>query len=78
MRFKTRPIELEAVKNDGKNIPEFIVERVVSNQAGGAVLVKTDEGERQCNPGDYFVLADSGQVLVRSGAIFETIFEPIA
>jgi len=78
MRFKTRPIELEAVKNDGKNIPEFIVERVVSNQAGGAVLVKTDEGERQCNPGDYFVLADAGQVLVRSGAIFETIFEPIA
>lgn len=77
MRFKTRAIELEAVKNDGKTIPEFVKARVVSNQAGGPVVVDTDEGERPCNPGDYFVQTDAGQVLVRSGAIFEAIFERV-
>jgi hypothetical protein len=77
MRFKTRAIELEAVKNDGKTVPEFIKEHVVSNQACGSVLVKTEEGERQCNLGDYFVLTDAGQVLVRAGAIFEAIFERV-
>jgi hypothetical protein len=75
MRFKTKAIELEAVKNDGKTVPEFIKGHVVSNQAGGSVLVETEEGERECNPGDYFVLTDAGQVLVRAGAIFEAVFE---
>ena len=78
MRYKTRSIELEAVKFDGSNIPEFAAYRVVLNKATAAVLVETDEGERQCSLGDYFVLTDAGQVLVRGGAIFETIFEPVS
>ena len=78
MRFKTKPIELEAVRNDGQDIPDFIKPRVVSTQEGGSVTIATDEGERVCNLGDYFVLTDAGQVLVRSGAIFEAIFESVA
>lgn len=77
MRFKTKAIELEAVKSDGETIPEFAANRVISNQAYSAVTVDTDEGERQCNLGDYFVLTDAGQVLVRAGAIFEAVFEPV-
>ena len=77
VRFKTKAIELEAVKFDGKTIPEFAEKRVVSNQAGTTLTVETDEGERQCHLGDYFVVTDAGQILVRSGAIFEAIFEPV-
>jgi hypothetical protein len=77
MRYKTKAIELEAVKFDGSNIPEFAMARIVSNNAAAGLIVQTDEGERQCNLGDYFVLTVGGQVLIRGGAIFETIFEPV-
>ena len=76
VRFKTKEIELEAVKFDGKIIPEFVKNRVVSNQAGVSLMVETEEGERQVNLGDYLVLTDADQVLVRSGAIFDAVFEP--
>ncbi|MDH5452589.1 MAG: hypothetical protein OEX14_04470 [Paracoccaceae bacterium] len=78
MRFKTRAIELEAVKYDGGNIPDFAEDRISANRSDALLTVETDEGERQCNLGDYFVLTDAGQVLVRAGAIFEAIFEPVA
>ena len=78
MRFKTKAIELEAVKYDGNTIPEFAEKRVASHHAGATITVETDEGERQCKLGDYFVQTDAGQVLVRAGPIFETIFEPVA
>ena len=77
MRFKTKAIELEAVKYDGKEIPNFAKDRVSVGQADAAVIVDTHEGARQCEPGDYFVLTDAGQVLVRNGAIFEAVFEPV-
>lgn len=76
MRFKTKPIELEAVKYDGQDVPEFAEGRIVSSQPDGAIMLATDEGERSCSSGDYLILTDSGQVLVRAGAIFETVFEP--
>jgi len=77
MRFKTRAIELEAVKYEGAAIPDFAKRIGEPSQSGGGLLVETDEGQRQCNLGDYFVLTDDGQFLVRSGAIFETIFEAV-
>ncbi len=77
MRYKTRAIELEAIKFDGSNIPEFAVDRIILNKSGEALTVETFEDPRQCNLGDYFVLTDAGQVLIRAGAIFETIFEPV-
>jgi hypothetical protein len=78
VRYKTKAIELEAVKFDGSNIPGFAVERITSTMSNDALTVETDEGQRLCNLGDYFVLTNAGQVLVRGGAIFETIFEPVA
>ncbi len=78
MRFRTRPIELEAVKFDGSNVPDFAMGLATAPAAGIPLTVRTSEGERQCALGDYFVRTDGGQVLVRGGAIFETIFEPVA
>ena len=77
MRYKTKAIELEAVKYDGSNVPEFAADRIIVKKAIKTLIVKSDEGDRQCNIGDYFVLTKAGQVLIRSGAIFETIFEPV-
>lgn len=76
MRFKTKQIELETVKFDGRFIPEFADGRTSFVSDGGGLSVDTDEGPRICSTGDYFVLADAGQVLVRNGGIFEAIFEP--
>ncbi len=78
MRYKTKAIELEAVRYDGSNTPAFAAERIALNSVDKALTVETDEGQRQCSLGDYFVLTDAGQVLIRGGAIFETIFEPAA
>jgi hypothetical protein len=77
MRFKTKAIELEAVKYDGENIPDFAKERIAVGQANPSLIVDTDEGERHCDLGDYFVLTDADQILVRNGAIFEAVFEPV-
>lgn len=78
MRFKTKPIELEAVKHVGNKIPKFVQKRIVETELNDTLVIDTDEGERHCKIGDYFVLTDAGQVLVRSGGIFEAIFEPAA
>jgi len=77
MRYRTKPIELEAVKYDGKTIPDFARGKTVSGAVEPALKVDTDEGERICGEGDYFVLTDDGQLLVRGGGIFEAIFEPV-
>ena len=77
MRYKTKPIQLEAVKYDGKAVPEF-AQGKTSLQAGEpTVKINTDEGEGICRVGDYLVLTDRGQLLVRGGEIFEAIFESL-
>ena len=77
MRYKTKPIQLEAVRYDGKTVPEF-AQGKTSPQAGEpTVKANTDEGERICRVGDYLVLTDGGQFLVRNGEIFEAVFEPL-
>ena len=78
MRYKTKAIELEAVKYDGEHIPNFAKKRISVSQTNPSLIVGTDEGERHCDPGDYFVLTDAGQILVRNGAIFEAVFEPVS
>jgi hypothetical protein len=77
MRYRTKPIQLEAVKYEGKAIPEFAQGRTTPRSGEQAVNVDTDEGERVCRNGDYFVMTDGGQLLVRGGTIFEAIFEPL-
>ncbi len=74
---RIKPIELEAVKYDGIEIPVFAQGKTVPDAIEQALRVNTDEGERVCEKGDYFVLTDNGQLLVRGGGIFETIFEPV-
>lgn len=76
MRFKTKPIELEAVKYDGDSIPDFAQDHISATDSADAVLVDTHEGQRTCSIGDYFVLTDAGQLLVRNGGVFEAVFEP--
>jgi hypothetical protein len=76
MRFKTKQIELEAVKYDGHSIPEFAAAKTSTKSNGEGLSVETDEGSRECTTGDYFVLTDNGQLLVRNGGIFEAVFEP--
>lgn len=66
MLFKTKAIELGAVKYDGSNIPEFAMSRITSSETDSILTVDTDEGERECGLGDYFVLTGAGQVLIRA------------
>ncbi|NND43129.1 MAG: hypothetical protein HKO04_13745 [Silicimonas sp.] len=77
MRYRTKPIQLEAVRYDGKNVPDFARARTSPHAGEPALNVDTDEGERICRNGDYFVLTAGGQLLVRGGSIFEAIFEPL-
>ena len=77
MRYRTKPIQLEAIKYDGKTIPDFARGRALPQAGEPSLKVDTDEGERICRDGDYFVFTDNGQLLVRGGAIFEAIFEPL-
>jgi len=78
MRFRTKQIELEAVRYDGHSVPAFAEGKTSVKSGGGGLSVETDEGRRECTSGDYFVLTDNGQLLVRNGGIFEAVFEPAA
>jgi hypothetical protein len=77
MRYRTKPIQLEAVKYDGTTVPDFAEGRTSPHASKLALSVDTDEGERICRDGDYLVFTDGGQLLVRGGGIFEAIFEPL-
>jgi len=77
MRYKTKPIQLEAVRYDGKGVPEFAQGKTSPKTGEPTLKVNTDEGERICRVGDYLVLTDRGQLLVRGGEIFEAVFEPL-
>ncbi len=61
MRYRTKPIQLEAVKYDGRAIPDFARGKTSSRSGEQALDVDTDEGERVCRDSDYFVLTDGGQ-----------------
>ncbi len=74
MRYRTKPAEVEAAKFGGQSIPEFAMGSSALGENGTTLLVKTHEGERVCNVGDYLVLSDNGQLLVRERALFETYF----
>lgn len=77
MRYRTRQIELEAFRFEGKSVPEFAIGKTSSIAGSDDIRVETDEGPRECGIGDYLVLTDNGQLLVRKGAIFEAVFEPV-
>ena len=77
MRYKSKPIEVEAALFDGHSIPEFARDRAAISEDGHSLVVQSHEGERLCSVGDYLVLTDGGQLLVRDGPLFETLFELI-
>jgi hypothetical protein len=77
MRFRTRRIELEAVRFDGNSVAPFARQHTLPTSEPNTVLIDTHEGERICKIGDYFVLTDAGQLLVRNGGVFEAVFEPV-
>jgi hypothetical protein len=77
MRFKTKQVELEAVKYDGHSIPEFADGQTSANDENGTLSVETAEGQKNCSIGEYLVLTDSGLLLVRSSELFEDVFEPV-
>ena len=77
MRYKTRPIELEAHKYSGdqESLPDWA--RTMIELGQESLVVETSEGQRQCEVGDYLIRTGDGKQAVRIASIFDSIFEPV-
>ena len=73
MRYKTRPIELEAHKSSGDQefLPDWARAMIASGQE--SLVVESSEGQRQCEVGDYLIRTDDGKQVVMITSIFESI-----
>lgn len=65
MRYRKRPIEVEAVRWTGENIAEIADftdghRSVVYDHSSHSLFATTSEGQRRCASGDWLVKLDDG------------------
>lgn len=86
-KYKKRPVVVEAIQWDGKNIEEvkeFVAEdkfiispfsNKITGQVENMLLVKTLEGEMIASPGDFIIKGIEGEFYPCSPDVFEKTYE---
>jgi len=93
LKFRKRPVEIEAVKWTGLNHREMFdfLEgkpnsyptasgenfRIAHNLVGGGLIIKTLEGELMASIGDWIIEGINGEFYPCKPDIFEKTYEPI-
>lgn len=81
MKFRKKPIEVEAFQVTAKLLMDFpiyakVKDREVWNQ-GSYVLVKTLEGDMRAEIGDWIITGVNGEVYPCKPDIFEKTYEKV-
>ena len=81
MRFKKKPVEIDAVKGNGRNFNE-VEELGIECQKhlqryGNEILIYTLEGTMKASLGDYIIKGLSGELYPCKPDIFELTYEPV-
>ncbi len=83
MKYRKKPVIVEAVLWDGSNISElrqFLGDSVFffdENRVIGGLIVKTLEGENSASIGDYIVRGVDGEFYPCKPDVFEKTYEPV-
>jgi len=81
MRFRKRPVEIEAVQWTGHNCTEVYDILNVGGSAWrgqfGSLVIPTLEGEVRADPGDWIIRGSKGEFYPCKPAIFEETYEEV-
>jgi hypothetical protein len=79
MRYRARPVVIEAVRYDGDtgDLPYEFGTSITRSVAGGSCYLQTLEGEMRCYPGDYIVRGLVDELYPCKAEIFEKLYEQI-
>lgn len=79
MRFRKKPVEIEAIQWNGKNrdeIHEFITS-FSSNIGAEGILIKTLEGDMTADKDDWIIKGVKGEFYPCKPDIFDLTYEPV-
>lgn len=83
MRFRKKPVVIEAVQFDGvREIPGVVISPVIepteANPTGVYGQIRTLEGVMTCIVGDWIITGVKGEVYPCRPDIFAATYEPVA
>lgn len=80
MRYKKKPVIVEAIKWNGTNINEvmdFLNWRNSSHDKFSGLIIHTLEGNHHASIGDYIIKGIAGEFYPCKPDIFELTYEPV-
>lgn len=83
MKYKTKPVEIEAVQWTGNNTDEVIafasqgIREVQEDFLGTELIIKTLEGDMHAIPNDYIIKGLKGEYYPCKPDIFEMKYEKV-
>lgn len=77
MKFRKKPITIEAWRNiEGDDVP-FWVDDVAKRGTGGSFLIDTLEGRMRAAPGDWIICGVTGELYPCKDHIFQESYERV-
>lgn len=80
MRFRKKPVEIDAVRWTGSNLDDiaaFIGKASNIYRKNNNLSIRTLEGTMLCNPGDYLIKGVKGEFYPCKPDIFRETYEPV-
>ena len=80
MKFRKKPIVIEAIKWNGNNFEDleiFNVDRDIISNPDGTLTIATLEGNHTANKGDWIIKGIKGEVYPCKPDIFEATYEQV-
>lgn len=79
MKFRKKPIVIEAFKWLTHKVPDWWVEAegIKINTVTGSALIPTLEGIHEARPGDMIIRGVKGEIYPCKPEIFEMTYEPV-
>ena len=79
MKFRKKPVVIEAILHLGDNIEELldfmgVVER--ANAITDTIIIRTLAGDMRCNKGDWIIKGIKGELYPVRDEIFQLTYEP--
>lgn len=88
MRYRKKPVEIEAIQWTGDNIGDIIefcndkanvdVQRITSTRATAKIVIHTPEGDMNASIGDFIIRGIKGEYYPCKPDIFHETYDPIA
>ena len=79
-KFRKKPVEIEAWRNDGSTMPEWVANACNGGDVvdgNGPLFIPTLEGVMEARPGDWIIMGVKGEVYPIKNEIFNETYEAV-